>query len=250
MTTAHLSTLVDLSRQLGAPEFEAALLGEGNTSVRDGDSMLVKASGANMCTANPEDFVRMDLDAALALVDEPAAGDIEVSAHFGAIAQTQGRRPSVEALLHVVLYAATEAKVIAHSHPTAVNAVLCSQSASSLVDGGLFPDQIVVLGATPLLVPYIDPGIALAREVRRRLADHITAHGAPPRVVYLQNHGMFAVGQSADEVLGMTAMAQKCARVLIGATSLGGVQYMDQADVHRIDTRPDEKYRRKLLSES
>jgi rhamnose utilization protein RhaD (predicted bifunctional aldolase and dehydrogenase) len=241
--------LTDLSRRLGDPAMDAAVLGEGNTSVRDGDTMLVKASGAVLGDARPDDFVRVDLAAALALIGDDAAGDAEVDALFGEIAAREGRRPSVEALLHVVLYEATDARVIAHSHPTAVNALLCSERPELLVDGALFPDQIVVLGASPLLVPYIDPGLKLARDVRTRLRRHRERHGGPPAVVYLRNHGMFAVGANAAQVLGMTAMAQKCARAIIGAAAVGGVRFLPADEVTRIETRPDERYRRALLAE-
>lgn len=240
--------LTDLSRRLGDPAMDAAVLGEGNTSVRDGDTMLVKASGAVLAEAEPGDFVRVDLAEALTLIADEGAGDAEVDAHFGEIAAREGRRPSVEALLHVVLYEATDARVIAHSHPTAVNALLCSERPELLVDGALFPDQIVVLGASPLLVPYIDPGLKLAREVRTRLRAHADRHGEPPAVVYLRNHGMFAVGANAAHVLGMTAMAQKCARAIIGAAAVGGVRFMPADEVTRIETRPDERYRRALLA--
>lgn len=248
MTLTH-ELLADLSRALGDPAMDAAMLGEGNTSVRDGDSMVVKATGAVMTYAEPGDFVRVDLAAATALISDADAGDAEVDAFFSAIAATEGRRPSVEALLHVVIYEATDATVIAHSHPTSVNALLCSRSANLLVDGALFPDQIVVLGARPLLVPYIDPGIRLAQHVRGMLRDYIDEHGAPPRIIYLQNHGMFALGQTPAQVLGQTAMAQKCARAIIGAQAAGGVQFMPDDEVRRIDTRPDETYRRALLAD-
>lgn len=248
MTDAVRDTLVALSRELGSPAFDAALLGEGNTSVRLGDGMLVKVSGANLATAEPGDFVPVDFAEALAVIDDERAGDAEVDALFSAIAQREGRRPSVEALLHVVAYEATGARVVAHSHPTSVNALLCSSSPELLVDGALFPDQIVVLGATPLLVPYIDPGVRLAREVRSRLRRHIDAHGETPKVIYLRNHGMFALGAGSAEVLGVTAMAQKCARVILGAGAVGGVRFLPPEEVVRIDTRADEKYRRALLA--
>ncbi|WP_136028606.1 class II aldolase/adducin family protein [Microbacterium sp. PF5] len=247
MTSREL--LAALSRRLGDPALDAAVLGEGNTSMREGDTMLVKASGAVLGAARPEDFVPLVLAEARELIDDERATGTDVDRYFDRVAEAERRRPSVEALLHVVLYDQTPARVIAHAHPTAVNAVLCSQRPELLVEGALFPDQIVVLGATPLLVPYIDPGLALAREVRARLAAHIDAHGSPPVTVYLQNHGMFATGATADQVIGMTAMAQKCARAIIGAETLGGVRFMPADEVRRIDTRPDEIYRRALLAE-
>lgn len=241
--------LVDLSRRLGDPVMDAALLGEGNTSVRDGDTMLVKATGAVLADATPDDFVRVRLAEAMSLIMDDGVGDDEIAGYFAEIAAREGRRPSVEALLHVVVYEATDARVIAHSHPSWVNALLCSQHPELLVAGGLFPDQIVVLGAAPLLVPYIDPGVRLARAVRASLRTHADLHGEMPDVIYLQNHGMFATGANPAQVLGMTAMAQKCARVISGAVASGGVRFMPEHEVTRIRTRPDERYRRALLAE-
>ena len=38
------------------------IAGEGNVSVRDGDAMLIKASGSTLETMTDEDLVRCDLD--------------------------------------------------------------------------------------------------------------------------------------------------------------------------------------------
>ena len=112
----------------------------------------------------------------------------------------------------------------------------------------LFPDQIVVLGRRPLFVPYIDPGLALARRVRDDLATHVARHGEPPKVIYLGNHGLFALGQTPEHVLQITAMAVKASRVLAGALAAGGVSALAEAEADRIDARPDEHYRRAALA--
>jgi rhamnose utilization protein RhaD (predicted bifunctional aldolase and dehydrogenase) len=256
--------LVELSRQLGRPDRRWAVLAEGNTSVALGDGrMLVKASGASMAVAQPGDFVEMDTAAVLRLVDAPvgvhrdaadistnvdgAADDEAVRALFAA-ASSGGRCPSVEALLHAVCLDLPGVDAVGHTHPVPVNALLCSPRASLLVDGSLFPDQIVVLGTDPLLVPYIDPGLKLARAARRMLRERLAATGAAPKVVYLQNHGMFALGASTAEVLQITEMAVKVAEVILGSLPAGGPVFLADADVARIDTRPDELLRRAALA--
>ena len=112
----------------------------------------------------------------------------------------------------------------------------------------LFPDQIVVLGRRPLFVPYVDPGLALARRVRDDLARHVTRHGEPPKVIYLGNHGLFALGRTPEHVLQITAMAVKASRVLAGALAMGGVRALTDAQADRIESRPDEHYRRAALA--
>jgi rhamnose utilization protein RhaD (predicted bifunctional aldolase and dehydrogenase) len=284
---AARAALVELSRELGRPDRAWAVLAEGNTSVALGDGrMLVKASGASMAIAVPGDFVAVGLPEVLALVDaapddpaapadrapatgatvdtgagvdlaadaadagaDPSADDDEaVRALFEAAAEQGGRRPSVEALLHAVCLTLPGVEAVGHTHPVPVNALLCSPRASLLVEGALFPDQIVVLGTDPLLVPYVDPGLPLARVVRRMLGERLAATGSVPKVIYLGNHGMFALGASPAEVLRITEMAVKVAQVVLGSLAAGGPVFLSAEDVARIDTRPDELLRRAALA--
>jgi ribulose-5-phosphate 4-epimerase/fuculose-1-phosphate aldolase len=96
---------------------------------------------------------------------------------------------------------------------------------------------------------YTDPGLELARLVRHELKNFIAENGEAPKVIYLKNHGMFALGSSAEEVVQVTQMAVKCARILGGALSVGHPVYLSPTESARIDTRPDELLRRKALAE-
>jgi rhamnose utilization protein RhaD (predicted bifunctional aldolase and dehydrogenase) len=244
-----LRQIVALSRALGDPARDLAILGEGNTSLRTGRGrMLVKASGASLEAAADADFVELGTAALIALLDDPAADDASVAGLFARTEAATGRRPSVEAMLHAVCLELGGAEAVGHTHPVPVLALLCSPHAEALATQMLFPDQIVVLGARPLFVPYVDPGLALARRVREDLEEHVRGHGEPPKAIYLGNHGLFALGRSPEHVLQITAMAVKAARVLAGALAAGGARALDAAAVDRIDTRPDEHYRRLALS--
>jgi rhamnose utilization protein RhaD (predicted bifunctional aldolase and dehydrogenase) len=241
-------TLAALSRALGDPAADFAILAEGNTSLRAGaDSFLVKASGFSLAEATPESFVEMRLSATLELLDHPPRDDEELAAALAGRRIGGGHRPSVEAVLHAVGLTIGGASVIGHTHPTPVNVILCSERAESVVAGPLFPDQIVVCGRDPLLVPYVDPGIPLATEVRDRLREHIDQLGAPPKTIYLQNHGLIALGHSGLEVLQITQMASKAARVLLGTFAAGGPRPLSPEAADRIESRPDEHHRQRIL---
>jgi rhamnose utilization protein RhaD (predicted bifunctional aldolase and dehydrogenase) len=245
---SELHTLVELSRTLGEPSRDLVILAEGNTSIRtDPDRMLVKASGSQLGTAAEADFVEVDTRIMLDLVNDPAAGDDEVERVFGEFARA-GKRPSVEAMLHAICLSDGGASVVGHTHPVPLNIVLCSPQAERMAGDVLFPEQVVILGRNPVFVPYLDPGLTLARAVRREMLRRIELDGAPPKVIYLGNHGIFALGQSAAEVLQITAMAVKVSRILSGALLLGGVHTLSERDVARIDGRPDEIYRRQVLA--
>lgn len=252
MAEEELRQLAALSRELGNPDQDYAILAEGNTSTRiDADRFLVKASGSSLAEASPSSFVMMSFAAVSRMLDAPPATDAELTdALMGCLAERTGLRPSTEAPLHALALSLGRARWVGHTHPSAVNAVLCSGEAKRAVEGALFPDQIVVCGPHPLLVPYTDPGIPLALEFRRRLLEHRERYGAPPKTVYLQNHGLIALGESAAEVLRIHAMAAKAARILLGALSAGGPVYLTPSEAERIEVRGDEEYRRRMLAKA
>lgn len=139
------------------------------------------------------------------------------------------------------------AQFVGHTHPTAVNAILCSDRAEALVAGAIFPDQVVVCGREALLIPYADPGLPLADAVREGLREYRGRTGTTPKTVYLRNHGLLALGQSAVEVDQITTMATKVARILTGVLSLGQPVYLSAAQADRIEARPDEHHRRRMF---
>ena len=170
---AELRTLVELSRTLGDPSRDLVILAEGNTSIRtEEDRMLVKASGSQLGTAADEDFVEVNTATMLDLVNDEAAGEKDVERVFGELGRS-GKRPSVEAMLHAICLSAGGASVVGHTHPVPVNIVLCSPHAQRLSSDVLFPEQVVILGRNPAFVPYLDPGLTLARAVQREMRRRI-----------------------------------------------------------------------------
>ena len=103
---------------------------------------------------------------------------------------------------------------VAHTHPTAVNALTCSVAFETAFDGRLFPDEIVLCGPAPLLIPYTDPGVPFARKAKELIDGYLDRYGEPPRVILMQNHGLIALGHSASHVESITAMMVKTARVV------------------------------------
>jgi rhamnose utilization protein RhaD (predicted bifunctional aldolase and dehydrogenase) len=248
-----LSELVELSRSLGRPEMDLAVLGEGNTSVRlDDGSFLVKTSGTSLARANDESFVKMDLERTLALLElrNPTEDELSEALMAARSSDDGGLRPSIEAVMHALALTEGEATFVGHTHPTAVNSVLCSDHAEALSAGAIFPDQVVILGRYPLLIPYADVGLPLARALRDGLREHKQSVGAPPRTIYLQNHGLVALGESASGVEQITTMAAKHARIMVGVLAVGEPVYLSAEQADSLDTRLDEEYRRQVLREN
>ena len=245
-----LQAVVDMSRRLGEPERDLVILGEGNTSgLCDDGTFWVKASGTELRTMDAHGLVRVALEPVVALADRHNLADDEVKRALNAarVDPAATRHPSVETVLHALTLAEAGAQYVGHTHPVAVNALACSQAMAGEAPGRLFPDEIVVCGPAPLLVPYTDPGLPLARAIRDAYRRYADDWGQPPKVVVMQNHGLIALGGSPQEVDNITAMFVKTCRVLAGTYAFGGPHYLSEADVRRIHTRPDEAYRRQQL---
>ena len=249
-TDKLLEELITLSREAGREERQLAILGEGNTSADAGDGTFwVKASGTSLSTANADSFSRIRMDAVLAYVERAQMSEVEVGAALAdVLVDPQHKRPSTETFMHAVLLSEGGAHWVAHTHPNSANMILCSQLGAEPFKRPLFPDGIVVCGRHPAIVPYVDPGFYLGHAVRTELRRYQDAHGKQPKLLLMVNHGIAALGQTAQEALNILRMADKWSRVLLGTYALGGPHYMPDEEAQRIDTRLDEEYRRKMLA--
>lgn len=250
MSDDVLSQLIGMSRTLGDPARDLVILGEGNSSARaDADTFWVKASGSSLNGITHQGFVRMRFEPVLAMLDSEGSSDEQVRQALVAAKSdpTAAEHPSIETMLHALALSLPGVGFVGHTHPVAVNAVLCSRGGEEAIRGRIFPEEVTFCGPAPAYVRYADPGLPLAHTVREGLTRHQAEWGEPPKVVLMQSHGLIALGRTAAEVETITAMYVKTARVLLGTYALGGPQYMSERDVRRIHTRPDEVRRRRKL---
>jgi len=246
-----LPQLVEMTRYLADPSRGLAILGEGNTSARvDEDTFYVKASGTSMVHIDAGGFVKVSISKVTALLDDLDAGDDEVLEAFqeAMVDAPEGKRPSVEAILHAILLQVPEFAFVGHTHPNYTNMILCSKHAEEAAGGRLFPDQIVSMKHKSVYVPYTDPGLPLAREVKKRFEAYIEEEGVLPSVIMMQNHGLIVMGGSPRAVASGTEMTEKSSKIIVGTYAMGGPHFLPEKDVDRIFTRPDEAYRLKSIA--
>jgi len=250
MSNDILSQLVALSNHLGDPAYDYAMLGEGNTSAKvDDETFWVKASGSSLGTLDENGLVQVRFDRLYELLRSDDISDeaVKIGLTEAKVDPASPKHPSTEAVLHAIALGLDGVHFVGHTHPTAINALTCSVAFENAAKGRLFPDEIVSCGPASVIVPYTDPGLPLARKTNELIDAFIDDYGELPKVILMQNHGLFALGATAHEVEAITAMAVKAARVLMGAYAFGGPHFLTPENVARIHTRPDEQYRRKRI---
>lgn len=251
MDTNTLDQLVKLSQEFGREDRAWAILGEGNTSaLGDAGRFYVKASGSRLGAASRQDFTEVNMEQALEYVAKPSMTDAEVQDALEAIkVDPQAKRPSVETFVHAVCLSLGDCQWVGHGHPESVLSILCSQSGAKPYMEHVFPDAIVVCGRNFAVVPYIDPGFKLAHGVREALLAFKEKHGKSPKVIFLENHGPFILGQSDLDVINTMQMLDKWSKVIIANQLFGGSKYLPAIESDRIENRLDEAYRRQRLLE-
>jgi rhamnose utilization protein RhaD (predicted bifunctional aldolase and dehydrogenase) len=247
-----LADLLKLSRDIGREDRGMAILGEGNTSARiDAERFAVKASGCCLATLEESDLTLCQIHSLLPLFEKKSVADLDMEmALLEAREDKQAKKPSIEALFHAWLLTLEGVNFVGHCHPVACNQILCSPRARDFATHRMFPDEIVCCGPQSVFVPYVDPGLPLAREIRDRAMSHVKEHNRPPRLILLQNHGVIATGATPGAVLGCLLMAEKAAQIFVGAAAMGGPHFLSAANVDRIAGRPDEHYRQRQLKMS
>lgn len=252
--------LTDMCHRLGDPTLDLVVLAEGNASARASDtSFLVTGSGTALAELGASELVEVDTAAVLGLLDgddvpltiaRQVLADTVLAGTVlaGTVAGDASVRPSIETVLHAVLLHHTGAQFVGHTHPGAVVGLASSTVAHEAFGPPLFPDEVVVCGAAYMVVPYAPPGPRLAVVLQRVLVDHLDRHGEAPRAVILANHGLLALGDTADEVVAISVMAAKAARIRAIALSVGGMVPLPHDEVMALVGREDEVERRQRLA--
>lgn len=248
-----LNALVNLSRALGDPTKDYVIIGEGNTSARiDESTFYVKASGQQMESIDERGFVAVNFAPILAMLDAtptPDAAIQKTTLHAAKQDPSQAANPSIETTFHAMLLHECGAAFVGHTHPVAVNKILCSTRAQQFAFGRTCPDEVVLCGPQSAFVPYYPPGLPLALAMRDAVRAYIARQNEPPKLILLQNHGIIALGATPKEVQNITAMCVKAAHIFVGACSIGEPVFLSESEINTLYRRPDEVYRRKMFVE-
>ena len=185
--SAEFLELRQVSAKLGA-DLDQVQAGGGNTSLKLGDRLVIKASGKPLRNALKEDiFVTVAIPDLCAELEGPdvSGNDLTVSA-----LDLQGRpsllRPSIETAFHAVL----SAPVVLHTHSTSVLAYAILQKGPALLT-----DRLIGLPWT--WIPYAKPGPLLAREIAKQVGN------GNFRIFILANHGVIVTGNTVADAASL-----------------------------------------------
>ena len=179
--SAEYRALLASSARLGADPLQVQGPG-GNTSIKRGKAMWIKASGTWLADAETADImvpvhaeqIRRAIETGDSRADDPAkfvAGE----------ACATERLASIETPVHAVL----PHPVVLHTHCVATIAVAVRANAKAVLAERL-------AGMHALFIPYVKPGARLAHAIHASLRPET-------RLIILGNHGLVACGDSVAE---------------------------------------------------
>ena len=189
---AGIKDLISVS-QLYGRDTRFVIAGGGNTSYKNNEKIWVKASGSSLATITEDGFAVLDRSLLNPMSDKQYSSDEaeredQVKNDLAAATLTKGRRPSVETSMHNVI----DYAFVVHLHPTIVNGLMCAQNAEK--------NLVRLFGEKALYVEYTDPGYVLFKKVDEKIKEYRSKFKEEPKVIWLQNHGIFVAADNIDEI--------------------------------------------------
>jgi len=190
----EIQELIEISQFYGKNS-DYIIAGGGNTSFKTADRLWVKASGSTLGEITENGFAVLDR-AKLAQIAVKRYSDnscqreqeIKTDLFRASVAPERLLRPSVETSLHDLI----RYRFVVHTHPTLVNALMCSQHAEA--------EAKMLFGNDVVYIPYTDPGYVLFRKVEKEILKYRETHANDPHIILLQNHGIFVSADTTGEI--------------------------------------------------
>lgn len=189
--------LVEISQFYGKQK-EYVIAGGGNTSWKDDKHLYIKASGVSLATIDVNGFCvlnreKLERITCMKFSTDPVTREEEVKNALlnSRVNPESGLRPSVETSLHNLF----GYSFVVHTHPTLVNALMCSLNAEVKTNE--------FFGTNALYIPYSDPGFVLFNIIKEKILRYRKQYGKDPQVVFIQNHGVFVAANTVDEIQGL-----------------------------------------------
>ncbi len=202
MSSEIIPQLVDVCHRLYARGMVTAM--DGNVSVRLlSGNILTTRSGVNKGMVTANDFVELSPD--------------------GRQSYSRGK-PSTEVGMHLYIYQQRpDVHAVVHAHPTYATGFATARIA---LDGCVFPEVIVGMGAIPL-AEYATPSTT---EVAESLSPYIKNSDA----ILLTNHGAVTYGANLYDAYFKMEKVEHAAHISFVANMLGGAHSLNREELSRL----------------
>ena len=232
MPDQDLSELIELSHAIGRHPSRMVLWDEGACAMKSGDRLAVSRRGAYLTSLAAADMVEMDVAKTTGFMALEAVSDDLLEE---ALSGDGTVKPSLDAILFAYLFSLDENKFAVHVQPVEINQIIGSPRARQFAERRTIAHEVISRGVSSALVSYADPGLPLAKEVKRKLALWRDRYKMMPKLILIQNHGMIVLGNSGEEILRTVEMTMKSAQIFIGAAVMGGPAFLTPDNVLHLE---------------
>jgi L-fuculose-phosphate aldolase len=204
MHSSLRNDIVEIGRRLWVRGFTAS--NDGNISVRIGPDRLLMTP-ASVCKGfmSPDMMVITDLDGNL-------------------IEGAPGRKPSSEALMHLVAYRQRpDVGAVVHAHPPIATGFAVAGIA---LDRAVLAEVVTTLGS----IPIAEYGTPSTRELADTVAPYVRAHDG----LLLANHGALALGKDLFAAYYKMETIEHFAHISLVARLLGREHLLSRQEVERL----------------
>jgi len=162
--------------------------------------------------------------------------------------ESQVRRVA-PALRGLLADSAAPLKIVAFDNSPVIQALVGTPAGKAAACGGpLTPDQIVYSGSFPLWFTLEDRenDAQLIARLRAAIDDHKRSHHFAPKIVLVEGLGLFAIGDEVRQANTARDVYVDAAKVMAGATRLGGISFLTELERQFIEDWEVESYRRSI----
>lgn len=189
-----IKDLIEVSGFYGQKK-DYVIAGGGNTSWKNQHHIWIKASGVPLDSIDENGFCVLDRNrlneiSTRVFSDNALQREEEVKNALlnSRLNPGSGLRPSVETSLHNLF----SYQYVVHTHPALINGLMCSIQAEEKTHQ--------IFGEKVLFVPYCDPGYILFKDISEKIKVYNNKFHNDPKIVFIQNHGIFVAADSVDEI--------------------------------------------------
>lgn len=196
--------------------------------------------------------IRTYTDEIIGKISQRLGDDWSAGAYGPPHSATDGARQVLRigpALRGLLADGAAPLKVVAFDDSPVCQALVGTSAGKIAASGGpLTPDQIVYCGSFPLWLTLHEQedDATLVTRLRAVVDDYRNRHRFSPKIILVEGLGLFAVGDDVKQANTARDVYLDAAKVMAGATRLGGISFLTERERRFIEDWEVESYRRSV----